>query len=145
MSSVIDALEAAALDVAAARRRRDDLVVDSVEAGMTVLEVARLVALSRATVERILRRARACDACAGDGYLLEQSYGLAPVPAGWSPVQRCDNCRAFESDEAAAAQAAFDRGWHLAYFAGPPGDWAVGPLERIPDRVVRFAPLCRSI
>lgn len=73
-----------------------------------------------------------CEECT-DGYLLHQEYGFADIPAGWTPVQRHDNCNQFEGDDDAAAAAARDKGG-VAYafffavaFGGDdlPGDYAI--------------------
>lgn len=85
------------------------------------------------------------------GFLLEQSYGTAAIPEDWTPVQACDDCQKFESDEDAANAAAqaivFEGlapgGCEVKYFPGvrsedseddyePPGDWAVRPNAEVP-------------
>ena len=84
-----------------------------------------------------------CDACDGTAYLLDQTYGNADIPNGWTPVQACDNCHAGRNadDEKAAMFAAnerdeIDHPVYYAYFPGGwddendealPGDWAIGP------------------
>src|SRR5690606_38956102 len=45
-----------------------------------------------------------CVECAGTGWLLDQAYGIASIPAGWTPVQACDQCgRYLDADAAYAA------------------------------------------
>lgn len=68
-----------------------------------------------------------CIECA-DGVLLNQEYGFADIPEGWTPVQRCDTCRQYDSDELAARAAAGT--WNAKYAFFPanddePGDWAI--------------------
>lgn len=86
------------------------------------------------------------EECAG--FLLEQSYGTAEIPEDWTPVQACDDCNKFETDEDAANAAAqaivleglAPGGCEVKYFPGvpaedaeddyePPGDWAVRPVN----------------
>lgn len=77
--------------------------------------------------------------CADTGYLLNQTYGCAEIPMGWTPVQACDVCRRFTEDEDAARAAAETAGPTIiaAYFRGvptledfpPPGDWAINWTE----------------
>lgn len=43
-----------------------------------------------------------CPQCSNVGYLLGQTYGTAEIPDGWTPIQACDTCQAFESDGLAA-------------------------------------------
>lgn len=56
-----------------------------------------------------------CTVCAKTGYLLDQTYGHADIPTGWTPVQRCDTCDTFAGDYEAALSAAADHdtieGW----------------------------------
>jgi hypothetical protein len=70
-----------------------------------------------------------CATCGGTGYLLDQTYGLADIPAGWIPVQRCDACERLDSDEQAATVAAETvRAHGLELFVGDDedlGDWAI--------------------
>lgn len=75
-----------------------------------------------------------CDQCDGSGWLEDQSYGYADVPAGWTPIQRCDACERFDGDEAAAVAFAQANGGQVLYFptifdedttTGEPGDRAV--------------------
>jgi hypothetical protein len=55
------------------------------------------------------------------GYLLNQEYGFAEIPAGWTPVQRDDLNDRYDSDEKAAKAAARDKGG-VAYAFFPPAD-----------------------
>lgn len=81
-------------------------------------------------LERVIDGAP-CTTCDGTGYLLDQTYGYAPLADGRTPVQRCDQCQRYDGDDIAAAHAATDRGggvddvmWH----PGPrrvPGDWSI--------------------
>lgn len=76
-----------------------------------------------------------CEECHHTGFLLDQTYGCAEVPDGWTPVQRCDTCRFFDDDEDAAKAAAIAKGdVPVGYFSGGtdeddgeilPGDWAI--------------------
>lgn len=73
--------------------------------------------------------------CGDKGYLLDQGYGRADIPVGWTPVQACDSCSLFPGDEeAATAAAAVCSAGRFQYFPGvpdddeddvPPGDWAI--------------------
>jgi hypothetical protein len=70
-----------------------------------------------------------CSECSdnGSGYLLDQSYGEAEIPEGWTPVQACDTCQRFATDEAAAHYAARRSSWAPCFFPSEsdgPGDWA---------------------
>lgn len=47
-----------------------------------------------------------CPGCSGAGFLLNQTYGYADIPDGWTPVQRCDECAVFDGDRSASAAAA---------------------------------------
>lgn len=75
-----------------------------------------------------------CDQCQGTGYLVDQTYGYAIVPAGYTPVQRCDQCSRFEGDEDAtrAFAASFRQTrpvmWCPSSTGAQPGDWAVNTL-----------------
>ena len=70
-----------------------------------------------------------CD-CA-QGILLDQSYGECRDPGPfWIPIQRCDTCCLYESDEAAAK--ALKRRGHLVQWVEPlspdlQGDWFYSP------------------
>lgn len=82
-----------------------------------------------------------CGACEDTGFLLNQEYGTADIPEGWTPVQACDACNRFETDEDAAIQAARDKNVgstqyvSFSYFKAKPdpddegedrpGDWAI--------------------
>ena len=78
-----------------------------------------------------------CIECDSKGYLLDQGYGCVPIPDEWVPVQRCDTCKRFDDDEAAARAAAanftVDVDWFEPdpeivadeIFSGGPGDWAI--------------------
>lgn len=76
------------------------------------------------------------------GYVLDQTYGFADIPEGWTPVQAHDVCERFEGDAEAAAHAAHDKGTVAQYFFAEqdednpdefvPGDYAihwVGPTN----------------
>lgn len=78
-----------------------------------------------------------CSECGHTGYLIDQTYGAADIPDGWTPVQRCDTCQTFLDDEDAARAAGAARGAAVEWFepereplgddyddAGP-GDWAI--------------------
>lgn len=96
-------------------------------------------------------RSDKCEECSdnGSGYLLDQTYGEADVPEGWTPVQACDVCQRFTTDEAAARYAARRLGGPIDWY--PPaepddgdepghGDWAIlipGPGLNIDDQVAR--------
>lgn len=76
-----------------------------------------------------------CSVCHGTGYLLGQTYGDVDIPDGWTPVQRCDTCSMFDSDEAAAWTACAVEAAHgcelfieipADHESDPPlGDWAI--------------------
>lgn len=89
--------------------------------------------------------ATTCE-CEDLGYLLEQEYGYAEIPEGWTPVQSCDLCQRFDDEEAAnaAAQQIVAEGLApnvvVKWFPGVapedddsgeeyPGDWAIGVEE----------------
>ena len=81
--------------------------------------------------------AESCDMCV-DGVVVNQTYGFVTFPAGTVPVQRCDNCARYRSDEAAAV--ALARKWGSDWGAGDPesdtepGDWWVAcPAGRPAD------------
>jgi hypothetical protein len=94
-----------------------------------------------------------CSECE-KGYLLGQGYGYADIPEGWIEVQRCDNCRTHDGDEAAARAAAW---WEaqssslmFKYFPGghdddgddQPGDWAINMgVERVNQVLGLDAPM----
>jgi hypothetical protein len=79
--------------------------------------------------------------CGNTGYLLNQAYGYAAIPDGWTPVQACDDCKRFATDEDAAIQASRDTNVgstqyvSFSYFKAEtdaddegedhPGDWAI--------------------
>lgn len=67
-----------------------------------------------------------CVECAGRGWLLDQAYGVAFIPPGWTPVQACDQCGRYLDADAAYA-AADHHGTIAGYFAArdEPGDWAI--------------------
>lgn len=95
----------------------------------------------------------ACPTCAGRGYLLDQTYGYADLPDGWTPVQACGECQQIRDDQDAAVNAAYDLAglvWvadmahltqYVAYFPGTeipgldqePGDWAIHWTEHDDD------------
>lgn len=73
------------------------------------------------------------------GYLLNQEYGFADIPVGWTPVQRHDICDRFEGDGDAAEAAARDKGGvAVAFFMAEPyrgedlpGDYAIEWTEDV--------------
>jgi hypothetical protein len=70
-----------------------------------------------------------CDMCV-DGVLINQTYGLVTFPPGTVPVQRCDNCAQYRSDEDAAVALAREWGSDWGVAGDPesdtePGDWWV--------------------
>lgn len=76
-----------------------------------------------------------CGACDGSGVLVDQGYGeadelLLPDPPGgytWVPVQRCDECQRWASDEDAAR--AIEPEAHVLALYHCPGVEALGPRE----------------
>lgn len=61
--------------------------------------------------------------CNGRGYLLDQEYGTADIPADWTPVQACDLCRRYDTDDDAAMAAGADTGaTAVAYFMARPDE-----------------------
>lgn len=65
-----------------------------------------------------------CIECGGTGYLLDQEYGTADIPKGWTPVQRCDACDQHANDWVAAERAARDKGNGVIakYFEAAPSE-----------------------
>lgn len=73
-----------------------------------------------------------CPTCGGRQYLLDQTYGEADIPDGWTPVQACDACSTDLSDEDAAKKAAREHRTTYEWFeperqGDDPGvgDWAI--------------------
>lgn len=78
-----------------------------------------------------------CD-CSDDGagWLLDQTYGEADIPQGWTPVQACDTCKVFRYDsDAARAAAAYHGNLVVKCFPAVPDpegerghdEWAILP------------------
>ena len=73
--------------------------------------------------------------CGDTGFLLNQTYGEAEIPDGWTPVQACDECRRFASDEEAAHAASQAMAAAVEWFPGTVdedgeelhGEWAIEP------------------
>lgn len=65
-------------------------------------------------------------------YLVDWTYGYADIPDGAVPVQRCDDCRVFDGDEAAATAAMDDLGGTAVGFTFGSPPWVTDPSEYEP-------------
>ena len=97
-----------------------------------------------AAIAYVATRAGSCDVCAGLGYLLEQTYGFADPPDGWTFVQRCDACARFDGDESAARAAADALVLgpdDVAWWPAPTGEDPDDPPSELPgDWAIRNVP-----
>lgn len=74
-----------------------------------------------------------CAICDGRGYVLDQTYGEARIPAGFVPVQACDTCDVLPNDWWAATLADLRQGTVSVRWCPPEpdddetlhGDWAI--------------------
>ena len=85
---------------------------------------------------------KACDVCGGRGFLIGQTYGITQPPPGAVCLQRCDCCRRYDGDAAAAVAAAdllgTDWGWpphadNPAMIAEGEDCWVVAPEDLKPE------------